>query len=164
MFTCLHNQDFWSPLLAPRQKWLRPAAEYLAIAARAARDLGLIPNALMSKGTAICVGLAAILSIAPAPQSSVSADPVAGQNLADKWCVECHGVRADRLSPKRRSETARRAAAGTKNPELDHGANLAPSIARSYLLLRRWYFLPIQSMRFQNYQKCLIRLIMLTYR
>ena len=53
----------------------------------------------MSMRTAICVGLAAILSTAPALQSSVSADPVAGQNLADKWCVECHGVRADRLSP-----------------------------------------------------------------
>jgi mono/diheme cytochrome c family protein len=53
----------------------------------------------MSKQTAICVGLAAILSTALAPGRSVSADPVTGQNLAEKWCVECHGIRADRLSP-----------------------------------------------------------------
>jgi mono/diheme cytochrome c family protein len=53
----------------------------------------------MSKRTAICVGLAAILSTALAPGSRVSADPVAGQILADKWCFECHGIRADRLSP-----------------------------------------------------------------
>jgi mono/diheme cytochrome c family protein len=52
----------------------------------------------MSKRMAICVGLAATLSTALAV-SGVSADPIAGQNLAGKWCVECHGIRADRLSP-----------------------------------------------------------------
>jgi len=31
--------------------------------------------------------------------TGISADPTAGQNLAEQWCVECHGVRADRLSP-----------------------------------------------------------------
>src|ERR1700740_1065048 len=53
----------------------------------------------MSKRTAIYVGLAAILLTALAPGSRVSADPVAGPILADKCCVECHGIRADRLSP-----------------------------------------------------------------
>jgi mono/diheme cytochrome c family protein len=53
----------------------------------------------MSKRTAICVGLVAILSTGLASGSRVSADPVAGQNLADRWCVECHGIRADQLSP-----------------------------------------------------------------
>jgi hypothetical protein len=31
--------------------------------------------------------------------TGVSADPIAGKDLAEKWCVECHGIRADRLSP-----------------------------------------------------------------
>ena len=52
----------------------------------------------MSKRTAIYVGLAAALSTA-VTVTGVSADPIAGQNLASKWCVECHGIRADRLSP-----------------------------------------------------------------
>jgi mono/diheme cytochrome c family protein len=52
----------------------------------------------MSKATDIGIGLAAAFVTAVAV-TSVSADPIAGQNLADKWCVECHGVRADRLSP-----------------------------------------------------------------
>ena len=52
----------------------------------------------MSKRTGICVGLAAALSTALAV-TGVSADPIAGQNLAGKWCVECHGIRVDRLSP-----------------------------------------------------------------
>ena len=53
----------------------------------------------MSKRAAICIGLAAVLSIALAAVGGVSADPIAGQNLAGKWCTECHGIRADRLSP-----------------------------------------------------------------
>ena len=53
----------------------------------------------MSKRAAICIGLAAVLSIALAAVGGVSADPIAGQNLASKWCTECHGIRADRLSP-----------------------------------------------------------------
>jgi len=53
----------------------------------------------MSKRTAICVGLAAAFTTALAAATGVSADPIAGQNLAEKWCVECHGVHADRLSP-----------------------------------------------------------------
>ena len=52
----------------------------------------------MSKRTSICVGLAAALSTALVV-TGASADPIAGQNLAGKWCVECHGIRADRLSP-----------------------------------------------------------------
>ena len=52
----------------------------------------------MSKRTSICVGLAAALSTALAV-TGASADPIAGQNLAGKWCVECHGIRAGRLSP-----------------------------------------------------------------
>ena len=28
-----------------------------------------------------------------------AADPIAGQNLAEKWCSECHAVRAGQLSP-----------------------------------------------------------------
>ena len=53
----------------------------------------------MSKRMGICVGLAAALSTALAAPTGVSADPVAGRNLAGKWCAECHGIRADRLSP-----------------------------------------------------------------
>jgi mono/diheme cytochrome c family protein len=53
----------------------------------------------MSKLTGICVGLAATLSTALTPVTGVSADPIAGQNLAGKWCAECHGIRTDKLSP-----------------------------------------------------------------
>ncbi len=53
----------------------------------------------MSKQTDICVSLAAALSTVLAGPTGVSADPMAGENLAGKWCVECHGIRADRLSP-----------------------------------------------------------------
>ena len=52
----------------------------------------------MSQRTAICVGLAAAFVTAMIV-TCVSADPLAGKNLAEKWCVECHGIRADRLSP-----------------------------------------------------------------
>ena len=34
-----------------------------------------------------------------APALSRSADLVAGRSLAEKWCAQCHGVRADRLGP-----------------------------------------------------------------
>jgi mono/diheme cytochrome c family protein len=53
----------------------------------------------MSKRTAICIGLAVTISTAAAALNDTSADPIAGQNLAGKWCSECHGIRADRLSP-----------------------------------------------------------------
>ena len=53
----------------------------------------------MSKQTDICVSLAAALSTVLAAPTGVSADPIAGEHLAGKWCVECHGIRADRLSP-----------------------------------------------------------------
>jgi mono/diheme cytochrome c family protein len=53
----------------------------------------------MSKPTGICVDLAAALSTVLAAVTGASADPIAGKNLADKWCVECHGIRTDRLSP-----------------------------------------------------------------
>ena len=52
----------------------------------------------MSKGTDIGIGLAAAFVTAMIV-TCVSADPLAGKNLAEKWCVECHGIRADRLSP-----------------------------------------------------------------
>lgn len=39
------------------------------------------------------------LSIVLAPATSSTADPVAGELLAKNWCVQCHGVRADRLGP-----------------------------------------------------------------
>jgi mono/diheme cytochrome c family protein len=53
----------------------------------------------MSSRTRICIGLAAALATALPDVAAVLADPIAGQNLAGKWCVECHGIRADRLSP-----------------------------------------------------------------
>jgi len=53
----------------------------------------------MSKATPIRIGLAAALSIAMAPVTGRAADLVAGELLADKWCAQCHGVRAGRLSP-----------------------------------------------------------------
>jgi mono/diheme cytochrome c family protein len=52
----------------------------------------------MSKGTNIGTGLAAAFATAVVV-TGVSADPIAGKDLAEKWCVECHGIRADRLSP-----------------------------------------------------------------
>ena len=51
----------------------------------------------MSKRTDIGIGLATALATAVAV-TGVSADTIAGQNLADKWCAECHGIHADRLS------------------------------------------------------------------
>jgi hypothetical protein len=70
----------------------------------------------MSKGTDVGIGLAAALATAVAV-TGVSADPVAGQNLADKWCVECHGVRADRLSPNFAAPTFPELAAETSITE-----------------------------------------------
>ena len=52
----------------------------------------------MGKRTDIGLGLAAAF-VTAVVVTGVSADPIAGQNLAEKWCVECHGIRADRLSP-----------------------------------------------------------------
>ena len=52
----------------------------------------------MRKGTDVGIGLAAAFVTAMIV-TCVSADPLAGKNLAEKWCVECHGIRADRLSP-----------------------------------------------------------------
>jgi mono/diheme cytochrome c family protein len=51
----------------------------------------------MSTGTDIGIGLAAAF-VTAVVVTGVSADPIAGQNLASKWCVECHGIRADQLS------------------------------------------------------------------
>jgi mono/diheme cytochrome c family protein len=53
----------------------------------------------MNKRTALRVGLVVALSIVLAPAASNSADLVAGRSLAEKWCAQCHGVRADRLGP-----------------------------------------------------------------
>jgi mono/diheme cytochrome c family protein len=52
----------------------------------------------MSKGTDISIALAAVF-VTALVVTGASADPIAGQNLAEKWCVDCHGIRADRLSP-----------------------------------------------------------------
>ena len=52
----------------------------------------------MSKETDIRIGLAAAF-VTSVVVTGVSADPIGGKNLAEKWCVECHGIRADRLSP-----------------------------------------------------------------
>jgi mono/diheme cytochrome c family protein len=54
---------------------------------------------MMSKRTAICACLAAAISTGPAAFTGISADLIVGQSLAGKWCAECHGIRADRLSP-----------------------------------------------------------------
>ena len=53
----------------------------------------------MNRRTAIHVSLAVALSTMLAPAASNSADLVAGELLADKWCAQCHGVRAGRLGP-----------------------------------------------------------------
>lgn len=49
--------------------------------------------------TAICLGLATGLPLLLAPAIGVTADLVAGELLADKWCAQCHGVRPNRLGP-----------------------------------------------------------------
>ena len=53
----------------------------------------------MNKRSAIRVSLAVASSIMLTPAVSRSADLVAGELLAKKWCIQCHGVRADRLGP-----------------------------------------------------------------
>ena len=53
----------------------------------------------MSKRTGRRVSLAVALSIVLAPAVNSAADLVAGELLADKWCAQCHGVRAGRLGP-----------------------------------------------------------------
>ena len=58
----------------------------------------------MSKGTKVGIGLAAAFVNAMVG-TGVSADPIAGQNLAEKWCLECHGIRADQLSPNPNAPT-----------------------------------------------------------
>jgi mono/diheme cytochrome c family protein len=60
---------------------------------------GAALGTFMSKRTAICIGLAVALSIVLSAPTDASADPAAGKALADKWCAECHGIRAGRLSP-----------------------------------------------------------------
>jgi mono/diheme cytochrome c family protein len=57
------------------------------------------PEPLVSERTDICVGLAVVLSIVLSDPTDARADPMAGERLAEKWCTECHGTRADRLSP-----------------------------------------------------------------
>jgi mono/diheme cytochrome c family protein len=52
----------------------------------------------MSKGTDISIALAAVF-VTALVVTGASADPIASQNLAEKWCVDCHGIRTDRLSP-----------------------------------------------------------------
>ena len=53
----------------------------------------------MNKRTAVRASLAVVLSMKLAPAASSAADIAAGELLAEKWCAECHGVRAGRLGP-----------------------------------------------------------------
>jgi mono/diheme cytochrome c family protein len=53
----------------------------------------------MSKRTVARLGLAASVSFVFATLTEAMADPAAGESLAGQWCVQCHGIRADRLSP-----------------------------------------------------------------
>ena|SRR6516162_7254745 len=53
----------------------------------------------MSKRATICVSLTAVLSITLVTTPVSSADLVAGESLAEKWCAQCHGVRPGRLGP-----------------------------------------------------------------
>jgi mono/diheme cytochrome c family protein len=53
----------------------------------------------MRKRPIICVGMAVTFLVALAPAASSSADLVAGKQLAEKWCAQCHGVRPGRLGP-----------------------------------------------------------------
>jgi len=59
----------------------------------------------MSKRVAICISLAVASSIMLRPAASGSADLVAGETLADKWCAQCHSVRGNQLSPNRSAPT-----------------------------------------------------------
>ena len=52
----------------------------------------------MSKQRAIGAGLGAAISMAVAALIGASADAVAGEELAEKWCAECHSILPDRLS------------------------------------------------------------------
>jgi mono/diheme cytochrome c family protein len=62
-------------------------------------------NALMIERIAIRVGLAAGLPLLLMPASGSPADLAAGKLLADKWCAECHRVRAGRLGPNLNAPT-----------------------------------------------------------
>jgi len=53
----------------------------------------------MSKRATICVSLTVVLSIMLVTTPDSSADPVAGESSAEKWCAQCHGVRPGRLGP-----------------------------------------------------------------
>jgi mono/diheme cytochrome c family protein len=48
---------------------------------------------------------AVALSIVSVVSTDALADPAAGERLAEKWCAECHAIRADRLSPNPASPT-----------------------------------------------------------
>jgi mono/diheme cytochrome c family protein len=52
-----------------------------------------------------------VLSIVLSDPTDARADPMAGERLAEKWCTECHGIRADRLSPNPAAPTFPRLAA-----------------------------------------------------
>jgi mono/diheme cytochrome c family protein len=54
---------------------------------------------------------AVALSIVSVVSMDALADPAAGERLAEKWCAECHAIRADRLSPNPASPTFRKLAA-----------------------------------------------------
>jgi mono/diheme cytochrome c family protein len=56
-------------------------------------------NILMTKRTAICLGLSAGLPLVLMPAVGSPADLAVGKLLADKWCAQCHGTRAGRLGP-----------------------------------------------------------------
>jgi mono/diheme cytochrome c family protein len=54
---------------------------------------------LMTRQSIIRIVSAVTLFVIGPGLTRAAADPIAGQNLAEKWCSECHAVRAGRLSP-----------------------------------------------------------------
>jgi mono/diheme cytochrome c family protein len=47
------------------------------------------------------VSLTVAVSIILAPAYARSADLMAGESLTEKWCAQCHGVRAGEIGPNR---------------------------------------------------------------
>jgi mono/diheme cytochrome c family protein len=80
-----------------------PRRPSLTAASRSALPADTTSGASMNKQI-IRAGLLAALSIA-APDPGRSADLVAGEALADKWCTQCHGVRSNQLSANRSAPT-----------------------------------------------------------
>ena len=65
----------------------------------------------MRRRSDIRVSLGLALPMFLASVGSYPADMVAGKSLAEKWCAECHGVRAGRLGPNPAAPTFQELAA-----------------------------------------------------